>query len=100
MTGNPLGVALLVWPLASALLLTIRWAGRTLYRWTRARFRTHNPNTTPHTSPHPSPDHNATGHDQPTARCIAVPHSSPPTSQTEITRAHIMTPNYPRSEPR
>jgi hypothetical protein len=28
--AHPLGVALLVWPVASALLLTIRWAGRTL----------------------------------------------------------------------
>ncbi|MGY0023723.1 hypothetical protein ACVHNB_32735 [Streptomyces sp. YJ-C3] len=95
-----LGVALLVWPFASALLLTIRWAGRTLYRWTRARFRIHSPNTTPHTSPHPSPDHSATAHGQPTARCIAVPHSSPATNQTEITRAHIMPSNYPRTEPR
>ena len=28
---SALGVALLVWPFASALLLTIRWAGRTLH---------------------------------------------------------------------
>ncbi|MER5945280.1 hypothetical protein ABT127_04395 [Streptomyces sp. NPDC001904] len=31
--SGPLCVALVVWPVASALLLTIRWAGRTLYRW-------------------------------------------------------------------
>ncbi|MFD7774300.1 hypothetical protein [Streptomyces sp. NPDC059753] len=32
-----LGVALLVWPFASALLLTIRWAGRALDRHIRPR---------------------------------------------------------------
>ncbi len=35
--AGPLGVALLVWPLASALLLTIRWAGRTLLNRTHRK---------------------------------------------------------------
>ncbi|WP_394425489.1 hypothetical protein [Streptomyces sp. SGAir0957] len=98
-----LGVALLVWPVASALLLTIRWAGRALYRLRRRRSRIRWPNSGPISTPpatNPIPDGSPAWNTQRATTHTSTPHTSASPSTIADHRIQPMTRNYPRTEPR
>lgn len=100
-TGLALGVVL--GPFVSALLLTIHWAGRTLYRLRRRRSRIRWPNSGPISTPpatNPIPDGSPAWNTQRATTHTSTPHTSASPSTIADHRIHPMTRNYPRTEPR